>query len=44
MAHLPGSLLVALLLSLGAPFWHGAIGKLVGFRSALAARKAAESA
>ncbi len=33
--HFPGSLLTALLLSLGAPFWYGVVGKLVGFRSAL---------
>ncbi len=31
----PGKMMTLLLLSLGAPFWYGAIGKLVGFRSAL---------
>ncbi len=34
-----GSLLTALLLSLGAPFWYGVIGKIVGFRSALAGKQ-----
>ncbi len=31
----PGKMMTLLLLSLGAPFWYGAIGSLVGFRSSL---------
>lgn len=34
-----GMLMTALLLSLGAPFWYGALGKLVGFRSATSRRE-----
>jgi hypothetical protein len=40
--HFLGSLLVALLLSLGAPFWYQMIGKVVGFRSALPGKKEKE--
>lgn len=39
VSHLPGSLLTALLLSLGAPFWYGVVGRLVGFRSALSSKQ-----
>jgi hypothetical protein len=35
----PGALGTVLLLSLGAPFWYGALGKLVGFRSAFSEKK-----
>ena len=41
---IPGSLLTALLLSLGAPFWYGLVGKIVGFRAAAGGQaKKAES-
>ncbi len=37
-SSVPGSLLTALLLSLGAPFWYGMVGKIVGFRAAAAGK------
>ncbi len=39
-----GKVMTLLLLSLGAPFWYGAIGKLVGFRSALKPKENEEAA
>ena len=36
--NVPGVLLTSLLLSLGAPFWYGALKKMLQLRSALAAR------
>ena len=43
MPRLPGSLVTVILLSLGAPFWHGVLGKLVGFRSTLVKKKDGEA-
>ena len=37
-----GVLITALLLSLGAPFWYGALGKLLQLRSALAVKDDAQ--
>jgi hypothetical protein len=40
--NLPGLLVTALLLSLGAPFWYGALRNLIQLRSVIAARDDAE--
>lgn len=41
-ASLPGMLITALLLSLGAPFWYSALGRLLQLRSLLAAKDDAQ--